>query len=145
MANLAEVAQWEAGVYQIEQTDPVLGGPDGVDNLPHKHLANRTVYLKQRQDALVNEITAARAGRPSLADRLAAMETQTLQGDSTFAGLAGRTVTHNLGHTNYIVNIRALQDTQGDLGDVWIVRAANTFTVYNTGGFLGSFRYQLIT
>jgi hypothetical protein len=38
-----------------------------------------------------------------------------------------------------------LQDTGGDLGDVYISKASNAFTVYNTGGFTGSFRYQLIT
>ncbi|MGB9826693.1 MAG: hypothetical protein ACPLRU_08470, partial [Desulfofundulus sp.] len=64
---------------------------------------------------------------------------------STFNGTSGRTITHNLGHTNYIVNIVPLQDTGGDLGDVYIAKAANAFTVYNTGGFTGSFRYQLMT
>jgi len=142
---LQETPQWEAGVYQIEETDPVQGGPDGVDNLPHKQLANRTAYLKQQQDAIQSELAAARAGKASLAERLAALETQTLQGESTFAGTAGRSVTHNLGHTNYIVNLIPLEDTQGDLGDVRIARAANAFTVYNTGGFRGQFRYQLMT
>jgi microcystin-dependent protein len=52
MANLDETAQWEAGIYQLETTDPVTGGPDGVDNLPHKLLANRTLYLKQQMDRL---------------------------------------------------------------------------------------------
>lgn len=33
MANLPEVAQWEPGIYQIEETDPVQGGPNGIDNL----------------------------------------------------------------------------------------------------------------
>lgn len=68
-----------------------------------------------------------------------------VRGESTFNSTNGRTITHNLGHTNYIVNIVPLQDTGGDLGDVYISKAANTFTVYNTGGFTGSFRYQLIT
>lgn len=145
MANLQETPQWEAGVYQIEETDPVQGGPDGVDNLPHKQLANRTAYLKQQQDAIKSEISAARAGKATLAERLAALETQTMQGDSTFNGPAGRSISHNLGHTNYIVNLTPLEDTEGDLGDVRIARAANAFTVYNTGGFRGAFRYQLMT
>ena len=45
MAELPETPSWE-GVYQIEEEDPVQGGPDGVDNQPHKNLANRTKYLK---------------------------------------------------------------------------------------------------
>lgn len=145
MANLQETPQWETGVYQIEETDPVMGGPDGIDNLPHKHLANRTAWLKQERDKMANEIAAARAGKASLSARLDDLETQTMQGDSAFAGNAGRSITHGLGHTNYIVNLTALDDTQGDLGDVRIARAANAFTVYNTGGFRGQFRYQLMT
>jgi hypothetical protein len=46
MADLVEVEQWDLGVYQLETTDPVQGGADGVDNTPHKALANRTLFLK---------------------------------------------------------------------------------------------------
>lgn len=59
MANLPETPVWEEGIYQLETTDPVQGGPDGVDNLPNKQLANRTAYLKGRLDKLE---TAADAG-----------------------------------------------------------------------------------
>lgn len=145
MGNLAEIVNWENGVYQIEEVDPVQGGPNGVDNLPHLQLANRTGFLKQQQDALSTEVTNARAGKAALADRLASLETQTQQGDATFNGGTGRTISHSLGHTNYIVNVIALEDTQGDLGDVRIARAANAFTIYNTGGFVGAFRYQMMT
>ncbi|NTX27656.1 tail fiber protein [Burkholderia pyrrocinia] len=51
MANLKEESKWEDGVYQFETSDPVEGGPDGVDNVPTKQLANRTRYLKDRADA----------------------------------------------------------------------------------------------
>ncbi|MCO8421401.1 MULTISPECIES: phage tail protein [Burkholderia] len=51
MANLKEESRWEEGVYQFETSDPVQGGPDGVDNVPTKQLANRTRYLKDRADA----------------------------------------------------------------------------------------------
>ena len=52
MANLPETAQWEAGVYQIETTDPVQGGVNGVTNTPLKQLVNRTAYLKQQTDVI---------------------------------------------------------------------------------------------
>lgn len=52
MANLPETATWDAGVYQIETTDPVLGGPTGVTNAPLKNLANRTAYLKEAVEML---------------------------------------------------------------------------------------------
>lgn len=48
MANLPETPQWEDGIYQIEVSDPVLGGPDGITNRPIKQLASRTSYLKQQ-------------------------------------------------------------------------------------------------
>lgn len=54
MANLTEnPASWESGVYQIETTDPVLGGAPnvgtgaGMSNIPHLQLANRTAFLKK--------------------------------------------------------------------------------------------------
>ncbi|MEM7977343.1 hypothetical protein Q4R26_08700 [Morganella morganii] len=48
MANLPETPQWEDGIYQIEVSDPVLGGPDGISNRQAKQLASRTSYLKQQ-------------------------------------------------------------------------------------------------
>ena len=48
MANLTESDQWETGIYQIEEDDPVLGGPTGIDNRPPRELANRTGYLRRR-------------------------------------------------------------------------------------------------
>ncbi|MDP0269854.1 tail fiber protein, partial [Glaesserella parasuis] len=51
MAGLNEIAKWEREVYQIEEDDPVLGGVKGVTNKPLKHLANRTLYLKQVLEA----------------------------------------------------------------------------------------------
>ncbi|MCQ0979395.1 gp53-like domain-containing protein [Klebsiella pneumoniae] len=48
MTNLPETPQWEEGIYQIEVSDPVLGGPDGISNRQGKQLASRTLYLKQQ-------------------------------------------------------------------------------------------------
>uniref|UniRef100_UPI0035C744C7 tail fiber protein n=1 Tax=Serratia quinivorans TaxID=137545 RepID=UPI0035C744C7 len=50
MANLPETPQWQDGIYQIETSDPVLGGPDGISNRQAKQLASRTAYLKQQQE-----------------------------------------------------------------------------------------------
>ena len=52
MANIIETATFDSGVYQLEITDPVAGGASGIDNTPHKNLANRTVYLKAIVDGL---------------------------------------------------------------------------------------------
>lgn len=52
MANLPESSTWETGIYQIELTDPVEGGVNGIDNRAAKQLANRTKYLKDHVDAI---------------------------------------------------------------------------------------------
>ncbi|WP_270674565.1 MULTISPECIES: hypothetical protein [unclassified Aeromonas] len=52
MANVTETPSYDAGIYQIETTDPVLGGPNGIANSQAKGLANRTAFLKQQIDQL---------------------------------------------------------------------------------------------
>lgn len=145
MGVLTETTQWESTIRQLEVTDPALGGPDGPVNIAPRQLANRTQYLKQQLTNAQNEISTARGGKATLAERLAALETQTLQGDLSYAGTAGVTVSHSLGTTSYTVNIMPIANTNGDLGDVYVSKAANAFTVYNTGGYRGQARYQIIT
>ncbi|WP_368153971.1 hypothetical protein [Aeromonas sp. s9] len=56
MANLQESEVWVEGIYQLETTDPVMGGPDGVDNVQAKQLGSRTKFLKKRQDSLIQRV-----------------------------------------------------------------------------------------
>ena len=56
MANLNETARWEAGIYQFETSDPVMGGPNGIDNRPTRELANRTLWLKTELAKAVQSI-----------------------------------------------------------------------------------------
>jgi len=53
MSNLVEQAVWVEGIYQLETTDPVEGGPDGIDNLQAKQLANRTAFLKEQVEKVI--------------------------------------------------------------------------------------------
>jgi hypothetical protein len=66
MANLPESQAFEAGIYQIETTDPVVGGTDGISNLQAKQLANRTKWLK----AIADEVIAARGGKTTIGERV---------------------------------------------------------------------------
>lgn len=66
MANLPEQNTYPAGVYQIETTDPVVGGVDGISNIQARQLANRTRWLK----GIADDVIEARAGRPTLAERM---------------------------------------------------------------------------
>ena len=45
MSNLTASAIWD-NVYQLETSDPVLGGVGGIDNQQAQNLANRTEWLK---------------------------------------------------------------------------------------------------
>ncbi|APQ13411.1 hypothetical protein BJP27_18605 [Pseudomonas oryzihabitans] len=54
MANLTEQNQYEDGIYQIEKSDPVVGGADGISNRQANQLANRTRWLKARLDGLLD-------------------------------------------------------------------------------------------
>lgn len=61
-----------------------------------------------------------------------------------FAGSAGRTITHNYGHTDYQLIINPVADPGGFLGEIWISKAANTAVVYNSGSATGNFDYVII-
>lgn len=77
MSNLNETTTWEPGIYQLEEEDLVQGGPDGIDNVQAKQLANRTAYLKQAVEGLSNgkqpldDTLTAIAALVGAADRLA--------------------------------------------------------------------------
>lgn len=62
MANLTENPVYETGIYRFETTDPVQGGPGGIDNLPTNQLANRTAWLKAQVEAILLDITAIESG-----------------------------------------------------------------------------------
>ncbi len=78
MANLQEVVSWDAGVYQLETSDPVLGGPGGTSNKQAQTLANRTAYLKKHMDDLEGGTTAA-----GKANKLTTARTIAVAGDVT--------------------------------------------------------------
>ena len=57
MANLNLTRQWAENIYQLETTDPVMGGPDGVDNRQAKELGARTNWLKDQVDGINHDRT----------------------------------------------------------------------------------------
>lgn len=57
MSYQPEVVSYDAGVYQLETTDPVDGGVGSVSNSPLLSLANRTAYLYQHVTNLENGTT----------------------------------------------------------------------------------------
>lgn len=92
MANLQEVVSWEAGVYQLETGDPVLGGPGGISNKQAQALANRTAYLKKHMDDIEGGNTAAgKAEKLSTARQIALGGDVT--GQASFDGSGNITIT----------------------------------------------------
>ncbi|EBT2120390.1 tail fiber protein [Salmonella enterica] len=63
MGKLTETEKWEDEVYQIETSDPVLGGADGVSNRPQKQLANRTQWLKKQLEEANNALAGHERSR----------------------------------------------------------------------------------
>lgn len=142
MADIIGQSVWKDRVRQHETTDPVA---PTTWNPIHTDLINNDVYLKGRVDGVDNEVQAARGGYGNLDARLDAMVLATQNGASNFAGPAGVTITHNLGHTNYRVRVTPTVDPGGYLGEVWVVKSANTFVVYNSGKWTGAFDWQILT
>ena len=97
MANLNETAQWETGIYQLETSDPVMGGPDGIDNRQAKQLANRTLWLK-------NQTEAAKRTIEELGNNAVALTSeQTITGAKTFqADIKASASTANAAADRYI-------------------------------------------
>lgn len=143
MANLSETEKWEDGIFQIETTTPALGGPDGPVNTAPRQLANRTQYLKQQTDRLNEAVDAAAGSAGSIDARFRAVEKTSAMGDFSYNGMTGTTVPHSIGNTSYSVYVTPSQTTGGDLGDVYVDRAKNSFTVYNSGGYASNGRYQI--
>lgn len=82
MANLPESSTFPSGIYQIELTDPVVGGVDGVSNAQAKQLANRTRWLKNVAD----EVIAARGDGATLGERLAGYDAFAPEQQTTIVG-----------------------------------------------------------
>ncbi|MFP6492053.1 phage tail protein, partial [Pseudomonas aeruginosa] len=78
MATLPESPEYASGIYQIETSDPVVGGPGGVSNKQGEQLACRTAWLKVQVDGLVTgSIVAGKAAR------LSAVRTLSITGAGT--------------------------------------------------------------
>ena len=80
MATLIDAAEFTSNeVYQIQATDPVEGAASGasfsgsgISNQPHQQLANRTAFLKQRQDVNISNIGVLQAFMANFAGAIGA-------------------------------------------------------------------------
>ncbi|KWD09752.1 hypothetical protein WM34_30010 [Burkholderia ubonensis] len=90
MTDLVESSTWTPGIRQFETSDPVEGGPDGIDNVPLRQLANRTRFLKDRQEAHEGAVDPypQYATKDDLAQKLAALVDQSPEALNTLRELA---------------------------------------------------------
>lgn len=64
MANLILTPEWVEGIYQLETSDPVMGGPDGIDNRQAIQLGKRTEFLKQELEKRATTESPILTGTP---------------------------------------------------------------------------------
>ena len=71
MAALKEEPKWEPEIRQLEETDPVMAGENGVDNIAPRQLANRTQYLKKQLEKHSGFLAMDSEGKVILMDKAA--------------------------------------------------------------------------
>lgn len=86
-------------------------------------------------------ITVDQSGRVTAASSGTGGSGTILDGASTFNSVTGRSITHNIGHTNYRVMIMPTANPNLNLGEIWVIKSNNTCTVYNSGTALVAFDY----
>ncbi|MDP3815484.1 hypothetical protein [Pseudomonas sp.] len=91
MANLSETPDYPAGVYQLETSDPVLGGPGGIANRQAEQLGNRTAWLKAKIDAFLDG-TVAVLKATKLATARTLSITGAASGSASFDGSANAAI-----------------------------------------------------
>jgi len=102
MAYLNETPAWEEGIRMLETTDPVLGGPDGPDNIAPSQLANRTGWLKQSTLAALALAQTNAGAITDIDGRVARMENSLFNGITMnpfavdFSDLDGLTITYGV-------------------------------------------------
>jgi microcystin-dependent protein len=127
MANLPESPTWESGVYQIEVTDPVQGGVNGVTNTPLKQLVNRTAFLKAQTNLI-----------PGIQTQLntASNDVQLIRGAGAVIKQAVVTGRHN---TSGVPNFITFVQGQGVAGNPHVytihASASEPLVVTASGGF----------
>ena len=65
MANLVLTPEWVEGIYQLETSDPVMGGQDGIDNRQAIQLGKRTEFLKKEVEKRATTNSPAFTGTPT--------------------------------------------------------------------------------
>lgn len=103
MGILTEKDEYTGGIYQIETTDPVIGGEDGISNVQAKQLANRTNFLKNLLAKVVDGTQSiGKALKLATARKISLGGAVT--GSASFDGSADITINTTLGEGQITIN-----------------------------------------
>lgn len=135
--NVPEIQTYEEGIYQIELTDPVIGGADGIANLQAKQLANRTNWLKAALEKIVDGTTTiVKALKLATARKISLGGA--LSGSANFDGSADITIEASFANGVLTINsINGLSDALNGLSstkqplDATLTSLANLTTAAN--------------
>ena len=87
MATLQETPTWDAGSNQLETSDPVMGGENGIDNRAPRQLANRTLWLKNELARQIGAVNSGKLGKTEnavSASKLATARNIAMTGDGAW-------------------------------------------------------------
>lgn len=121
MASLPELAQWDLEIYQLELSDPVIGGPGGISNRQATQLANRTTYLKAQVESLETTVQSTATDISGFDARVTAVEGQVTAAEASI-------VTLQAGATSTATDITALQAAITALQNEKVDKADPRFT-----------------
>jgi hypothetical protein len=131
--TITESATYTEGIYQIELTDPVIGGADGIANLQAKELASRTNWLKAAYEKIVDGTTAiAKAAKLATARKISLGGV--LSGYANFDGSADITIEASFADGSLTINgIQGLSTalSSKQASDVTLTALANLTTAAN--------------
>lgn len=150
MANLVETPTYDAGIYQLETRDPVVGGPTGIDNKQGIALGNRTAWLKQKVDALLAaggsaaDITAAINAHLAATDPHAQYTTNAEVAALITAAIASRSNKSVLINGNFNIWQRGNTFIGGYTADKWLAIGVASVDKNESGSPTGSSYNMLI-
>ena len=133
MAYVPESQTWVEGVYQLETTDPVIGGLTGIANQQAKDLASRTAYLKKQVDDIVsgNKTVKLKGIDGSIADNTYANGTD--HNDSLIA---------NASWVQSVVNARIAGRNKLINGDFIVSQRGASFSIPGNGSLYAMDRWK---
>lgn len=92
----------------------------------------KTTTIEQTFDTKVMEVIQDNGGMGS---------SYKLKGSAQFNSITGTIVNHTIGNTDYEVKITPTANPNGYLGEVWVEKAANSFSVKCSGTTNVTFSY----